>query len=128
MLQLSPDVVIALANFGLAIVFWPLLIRNQRRRYCHIPLTTSVPKTALLALLCIGELMAQLPIAAAVCLLDVACWCLFVAQRQVLGDHPRWDGGWFCPWCDVAVAPEEVTNDERHDPRAGGCGRYVEAD
>lgn len=32
---------------------------------------------------------------------------------------------WFCDTCDRVIEPREVTFDERHDERAGGCGVYV---
>lgn len=34
--------------------------------------------------------------------------------------------GWTCPVCHRALEPREVTYDERHDPRVGGCGAYVD--
>ena len=125
---LSADVFVAIANFGLAIVWWPLLCRDWRRGYCHIPLSTSIPKTLLLLILFVGELWAGLPIAAAVCWIDIVAWLLLMHQRITLGDGSSWQGGWWCPWCDEAVAGEFVTNDQRHDPRAGGCGRKVVED
>ncbi len=81
----SPDIIIAVANLGLAAVFYPLVVRNQRRRYCHIPLTTSVPKALLLVLLCVGLVAANLPMAAAVCWLDIICWLILIGQRIRLG-------------------------------------------
>ena len=32
---------------------------------------------------------------------------------------------WWCPTCGRVVAPEEVTNDERHAVECGGCGEPV---
>lgn len=32
---------------------------------------------------------------------------------------------WYCPVCKTSVQWEHVTFDERHDPRAGGCGHHV---
>jgi hypothetical protein len=35
--------------------------------------------------------------------------------------------GWWCPQCRREVLPAEVTYQETHDPRAGGCGHPVGA-
>jgi hypothetical protein len=35
--------------------------------------------------------------------------------------------GWWCPQCRREVPPAEVTYQETHDPRAGGCGHPVGA-
>ena len=32
---------------------------------------------------------------------------------------------WYCPHCKVLVAPEDVTFEQAHDERAGGCGGDV---
>lgn len=34
-------------------------------------------------------------------------------------------GYWWCETCRCYVAPSEVTSDERHDERAGGCGEAI---
>ena len=33
---------------------------------------------------------------------------------------------WYCPYCDEYLYPEEVTFEETHDKRAGGCGYPVD--
>lgn len=38
-----------------------------------------------------------------------------------LADHARW----YCPRCNREVEPEDVTYEETHDRRAGGCGEPV---
>lgn len=89
--HVSADVVIATANLGLALVFWPLTVRDWMRGYCHIPLMTSIPKVVLLSILLVGLLMAELPLAAIAVGIDIVCWIILVAQRIVLGtpDLPR---------------------------------------
>ena len=32
---------------------------------------------------------------------------------------------WYCEYCNCVVDPTEVTYQERHDTRSGGCGRLV---
>jgi hypothetical protein len=34
---------------------------------------------------------------------------------------------WYCPHCDEYLAPEEVTFEEKHDVREGGCGHTVQS-
>lgn len=80
------DIILGIANCGLAIVFYPMVVRNWRRGYCHIPIMTSAPKTVLLGLALVGFLVADLPIAAAMCAIDFACWIILVGQRLTL-DH-----------------------------------------
>jgi hypothetical protein len=33
--------------------------------------------------------------------------------------------GWFCSHCNVVVEPKDVTYEETHDIRSGGCGNNV---
>jgi hypothetical protein len=33
--------------------------------------------------------------------------------------------GWYCPICHTEVLPENVTFEETHDIRYGGCGHYI---
>jgi len=35
---------------------------------------------------------------------------------------------WWCPKCQMPVLGRDVTNDERHDVRHGGCGAFVETE
>lgn len=35
------------------------------------------------------------------------------------------DAGWWCPTCKANCRPDEVTYEETHDTRAGGCGDDV---
>jgi hypothetical protein len=35
-------------------------------------------------------------------------------------------GCWYCLACDTFVPPENVTYEETHDPRYGGCGNSVD--
>ena len=35
-------------------------------------------------------------------------------------------GYWYCENCDEKVDPEDVTYEETHDTRSGGCGKNVE--
>jgi hypothetical protein len=48
-------------------------------------------------------------------LIDALC----EAARQPDADE------WYCPACQVVVAPRDVTYQETHDVRAGGCGSRV---
>lgn len=89
---MTADQILAAASLGLALVFYPMVVRNQIRGYCHLPLMTSVPKTALLSLTFVGYCMAQLPLAAAMIGLDVLCWLIFVLQRIVLGNKEEKHG------------------------------------
>ena len=41
------------------------------------------------------------------------------AARQPEGDE------WYCPTCSTVIAPRDVTYEETHDVRAGGCGGRV---
>jgi hypothetical protein len=75
------DLLIALCNAGLAVVFLPTVLRNIRRGSCGIPLTTSIPRTALIALLCGTYLWMGLVIAGAVLLIDIGCWLVLIMQR-----------------------------------------------
>ena len=34
---------------------------------------------------------------------------------------------WYCPYCDEYLLPEEVTFEEKHDKRVGGCGYPVQS-
>lgn len=40
-------------------------------------------------------------------------------------DERAQGGGWYCSHCGQVVAPADVTHDETHDVRAGGCGHAV---
>ena len=62
--------------------------------------------------------------------------CAREVQRAVKGEMPpppdmRWDeaaedtGDWWCSTCGLHVVAEDVTYEETHDPRHGGCGRDV---
>ncbi len=35
------------------------------------------------------------------------------------------NGYWWCPFCQCRIEPQDVTNQETHDIRAGGCGNSV---
>ena len=35
------------------------------------------------------------------------------------------DFDWYCPFCDEYLIGEEVTFEETHDQRCGGCGNPV---
>ena len=32
---------------------------------------------------------------------------------------------WYCTWCECEVRPFNVTDDQRHDERNGGCGNEL---
>jgi hypothetical protein len=131
----SPDAQAAFAQIGLASVFWPLAIRDWKRGYCHQPLFVSIPKVALLVVLADSLVRLSAPLAALVTIPDIICWLVLIGQRIVMGDgrrrgdpedHREIAGGyWYCPECRMAIFPIDVTNDERHDPRYGGCGSCV---
>jgi len=36
------------------------------------------------------------------------------------------DFEWYCPYCEEYLYPEEVTFEETHDEREGGCGHPVQ--
>jgi len=76
------DLLIALANAGLAVIFFPTIWQNIRSGTCGIPLTTSIPRTALIALLCVTYLSMGLYLAGAVLFIDIACWLLIIKQRR----------------------------------------------
>ncbi|MCG2658664.1 MAG: hypothetical protein L6437_00260 [Kiritimatiellae bacterium] len=42
------------------------------------------------------------------------------------GDPPNPDYPWWCPACGFWVMGGDVTYEEQHDERNGGCGGYVE--
>lgn len=86
MIDLTPDMVIAIAAAGQSVVFYPMVVRNWRRGYCHIPLPISVSKVWLLALSFVGLALADLPLAATVVAVDVVAWVVLAAQRWALGD------------------------------------------
>ena len=33
---------------------------------------------------------------------------------------------WYCPYCEEYLEDKEVTFEETHDPRCGGCGNPVQ--
>jgi len=39
--------------------------------------------------------------------------------------YPRRSQGWWCETCKTHVSGRDVTEDERHDTRSGGCGSTV---
>ena len=75
------DILIALANAGLAVVFFPTVYHNIRAKTCGIPLTTSVPRTALISLLCGTYLAMGLWLAGSVLFVDIGCWLILITQR-----------------------------------------------
>ena len=79
------DILIALANAGLAVVFFPTVWRNVRAGSCGIPLTTSIPRTALIALLCGTYLAMGLWLAGTVLFVDIGCWLVLIRQRRCHG-------------------------------------------
>lgn len=80
------DILLGIANLGLAMVFYPMVIRNASRGYCHIPYIVSVPKTLFLCFALAGFVVAELPLAAGMCFADVVCWIMLILQRASL-DH-----------------------------------------
>lgn len=46
-------------------------------------------------------------------------------MARIPKDH-RVEGSWWCEACQQVLDWDEVTFQERHDPRAGGCGKPVE--
>lgn len=76
------DLLIAFANAGLALVFFPTVWHNIRSQRCGIPLTTSIPRTALIALLCGTYLYMGLWLAGSVLFVDIACWLVLIRQRR----------------------------------------------
>lgn len=49
-----------------------------------------------------------------------------VIVAELVGWKPT--AHWWCPKCQSPVISRDVTNDERHDVRHGGCGAFVETD
>jgi len=86
MFGLTPDMILATAAAGQSVVFYPMVVRNWRRHYCHFPLYISALKIAFLVGSFIGFVAAGLPMAAAVVVVDVGAWIVLAAQRQVWGD------------------------------------------
>ncbi len=77
------DLLIAFANAGLALVFFPTVYHNIRGKTCGIPLTTSIPRTSLIALLCGTYLSMGLWLAGSVLFVDIACWLVLIRQRRL---------------------------------------------
>lgn len=57
----------------------------------------------------------------------------FFASHDTEMGYPKPDpnyqpfpGAWWCATCGKWIPGEEVTNDETHDLRHGGCGQFVE--
>jgi hypothetical protein len=78
------DLVIAFANAGLSVIFFPTIWQNIRNSHCGIPLTTSIPRTGLIALLCGTYLAMGLYLAGGVLLIDIGCWLILIRQRRAL--------------------------------------------
>ena len=38
------------------------------------------------------------------------------------------DYKWYCPYCDEFLNDDEVTFEEMHDRRSGGCGHPVQTE
>lgn len=76
------DILIAVANAGLAVIFFPTVLNNIRNSHCGIPLTTSIPRTGLIALLCGTYLSMGLYLAGGVLLIDIACWLILIKQQR----------------------------------------------
>lgn len=76
------DILIAVANAGLSVIFFPTVLSNIRNSHCGIPLTTSIPRTGLIALLCGTYLYMGLWLAGLVLLVDIACWLVLIKQRR----------------------------------------------
>ena len=79
------DILIALCNVGLSLVFLPTVWHNLSRGHCGIPLYTSIPRTALISGLCVTYLYMGLVIAGAVLLIDIGCWLVLIIQRLANG-------------------------------------------
>jgi len=84
-LDVMTDLLIAFANAGLAVVFFPTVYRNIRARDCGIPLWTSVPRTILISLLCGTYLAMGLWLAGTVLFVDIGCWLVLIRQRRYHG-------------------------------------------
>lgn len=76
-----PDLLIAFANAGLAIVFFPTVWRNVKSGSCGIPLWTSIPRTSLITMLCVTYLFMGLWLAGTVLFVDIGCWLVLIWQR-----------------------------------------------
>jgi len=76
------DLLIAAANAGLSVIFFPTVLQNIRSSSCGIPLTTSIPRTGLIALLCGTYLYMGLWLAGLVLFIDIACWLILIKQRR----------------------------------------------
>jgi hypothetical protein len=44
-------------------------------------------------------------------------------STEIIVPPPRW--GWWCPECKQWLRSSEVTYEETHDSRCGGCGEPV---
>jgi hypothetical protein len=74
------DILLAIANTGLAFVFFPQVWENMKS-HCGITLWTSIPRTMFIALLCLTYLANDYLLAGSVLLIDIACWLVIITQR-----------------------------------------------
>jgi hypothetical protein len=131
MFGLTADMLVAAGAAGQSVTFYPMVVRNWRRHYCHFPLWVAALKIGFMSVSFVGLLVAGLPMAAVVVVVDIGSWAVLAVQRQTWGDgtNPRLKitkgGYWWCPDCLIRVPASAVTNNERHDERDGGCGERV---
>ena len=86
MFGITPDMILATAAAGQSVLFYPMVVRNWRRRYCHFPLWVSTMKMVFLAEAFVGFMAADLPMAAVVVVIDAGAWVVLAVQRQAFGD------------------------------------------
>ena len=76
------DLLIAGCNAGLSLIFFPTVWQNIKHSSCGIPLTTSIPRTCLIGMLCGTYLYMGLYLAGLVLFVDIACWLVLIKQRR----------------------------------------------
>jgi hypothetical protein len=72
-----------------SVAFYPVVVRNWRRHYCHFPLWVAGVKLGAMLVSCVGLITAGLPIAAVVVVIDIGSWLVLAGQRLAWGDGEK---------------------------------------
>ena len=94
--MVSPDLLVSVANVGLAIVVIPTVWHGFTHKVCSIPLRTSVGRVAFLSLMGAGFASAGMVDSAVTVVFNIAMWSTLAAQnlmyaRQTVNSKPHTD-------------------------------------
>ena len=81
--MISPDLLLSVANVGVAAVVLPTVWHGFKRRVSSIPLGTSLGRVFFLSLMGVGFALAGLVVATIMILFNISIWAVLALQNKM---------------------------------------------